>query len=110
MSRRGLARFAAKRDANEKYIVDALKAQGFSVARLSGKGIPDLLVSRRTVDPFGKPCGWVRLVEIKNPKGKNQRTADQVKFDESWQGPPVIILRSVDDALRFMVLACEVER
>lgn len=102
MSRRGLARFAAKRDANEAPIVDALKAQGFSVARISGKGIPDLLVSKRP--------SFVRLVEIKNPKGKNRQTEDQAKFHESWQGPPIVTLRSVDDALRFMVLACEVER
>lgn len=102
MSRRGLARFAAKRDANEPAIVQALEAQGFHVARVSGKGFPDLVVS--------KGGGFLRLVEIKNPKGKNRETDDQRKFREAYQGPAVVTLRSVDDALKFMLLAMEGDR
>lgn len=107
MSRRGarLYHTAGNRDRNEGPIIQALKAQGFSVAQVRGRGVPDLLVSRRTVDAFGKPCGWVRLVEIKQPKGTP--TPAQTTFRETWQGPPIITLRSVDDALRFMVLAVE---
>jgi Holliday junction resolvase len=99
MSRRGLARHAAKRDANEPLIVQALEAQGFHVARISGKGIPDLLVSKRG--------GFLRLAEVKNPLGRNRETSDQAKFRGAYQGPPIITLRTVDDALRFMVLAME---
>ena len=94
-----------RRDACEPAIVDALRAQGFHVTRISGAGVPDLLVSRRTVDAFGKPCGWVRLVEVKMPKGRYR--AAQLAFQEAWQGPRIVTLRSVEDAMRFQVLACE---
>lgn len=97
MSRRGLARHAAKRDANEPEIVQALEAQGFSVTRISGKGVPDLVV--------GKGPTFLRLVEIKAPKGIY--TTAQNEWRARWNGPEPVTLRSVDDALRFMLLASE---
>jgi Holliday junction resolvase len=94
-----------RRDGNEIPIVRALEAQGFHVTRISGAGVPDLLVSKRVVDAFGKPYGWVRLVEVKMPKGRFKPA--QIAFREAWQGPAIVTLRSVEDALRFQLLAME---
>ena len=96
MSRRGCARIDARRDANEPAIVEALQAQGFTVDRISGKGIPDLLVSK---------AGRLWLCEVKMPKGTFKPA--QTAWRERWRGPEPITLRSVDDALRFCLLACE---
>jgi Holliday junction resolvase len=77
--------------------VQALEAQGFQVTRISGAGVPDLLVSKRPT--------FLRLVEVKMPKGRFRPA--QLAFKANWRGPAIITLRSVDDALRFMVLAME---
>lgn len=90
MSRRGIARHNARRDENERIIVEALQARGFHVDRVSGAGIPDLLVSRH---------GSMWLIEIKRPKGKY--TAKQIQWRSQFQGPPPRVLRTVEDALRF---------
>lgn len=79
MSARGRA---AKRDANEKPIVAALRAAGAQVTIVSGEGAPDLLVRFRAV---------LWGFEVKSEKGK--RTAAQ----EQSQWP---IVRSIDDALK----------
>lgn len=71
-----------KRDANEKPIVDALRAVGAHVTRISGEGAPDLLVSFQ---------GDLWAFEVKSAKGK--RTEAQT--ETQW---PVI--RSVEDGLR----------
>jgi hypothetical protein len=91
VSRRGLARLNAKRDANERAIIQTLEARGYSVAQVSGKGVPDLLVGR------GGRQVW--LVEAKAQKGT--LTPAQVKWREKWTGPPPITLRSVEDAIAF---------
>lgn len=95
MSRRG-PQFA-RRDQNEPAIIEALEAQGFSVATIAMCGGGDLLV--------GKGKHFLRLVEVKSKDGKP--TPRQIKFRETWSGPPPITIRSVEDALRFMVLAME---
>lgn len=87
----------AKRDANEPDIIQVLEAQGFSVARINGAGVPDLVV--------GKGPTFCRLVEIKQPKGTFK--PKQITFRDSWRGPAIVTLRSVEDALKFMVLAME---
>lgn len=86
-----------RRDANEKLIVDALRAQGFHVTRISGAGVPDLLVA--------KAGGFLRLAEVKTLKGRFKPA--QLAFAESWPGPPIITLRTVEDALKFQLLAME---
>lgn len=48
-----------KRDANEPEIVKALRKAGAMVWRLSGPGLPDLLVSHR---------GRWMVIEVKRPK------------------------------------------
>lgn len=83
MRRRG------KVDGNQKEIVEALRAVGWRVLSLAdiGKGCPDLLIAR----------GYdVRLVEVKQPKGK--LTVDQQAFivRDGW---PVSIVRTVEEAL-----------
>ncbi len=86
----------ARRDANEPTIVQALEAMGFSVTRISGAGVPDLVVGKGA---------WMRLVEIKAAKGTY--TPAQKRWREQWRGPAPITLRSIADAQRFMVLAME---
>lgn len=78
MSARGRA---ARRDANEPEIVRALQAVGCDVWRVSGPGLPDLLVRR---------AGRLYAFEVKT--GRGRRTAAQEQSD--WP-----ILRSVNDAL-----------
>ncbi len=84
MSRRGLARHAAKRDGNEGAIVEGLRhLRGVRLLRLSGKGVPDLAV-------YYPARGWV-LAEVKGTHGRLTKNQD-------W-GPEVAIWRTLDDAL-----------
>ncbi len=95
-----LRRYNPRRDGNEPAIVRALQARGFSVVRVSGSGVPDLLVGyRNAVDSFGNPEPRMWLVEVKQPKGRMKPA--QIKFRESWTGPPPITIRSVEEALLF---------
>jgi len=75
----------AKRDANEKAIVDDLIAIGCSVVRLD-KPL-DLLVGYRGVN-------W--LLEVKTEKGK--LTPDQEEFIPEWRGQ-VAIVRTSEQAI-----------
>jgi len=90
MSRRGLARLNPKRDANEVAIVDVLEKRGYCVTRVSGKGVPDLVVGK------GAFMTWV---EVKAEKGTY--TPAQIVWRSRWRGPSPITLRSVSDALVF---------
>jgi len=84
---------AARTDANQTSIVQALRKAGCTVQSLAtiGKGCPDLLVA----DNDG--THWV--MEVKGPKGK--LTADQVLWIEHWRGV-VHIVRTADDALQLV--------
>lgn len=75
-----LSRKNPRRDANEKGIVEALEAVGARVWRISGKGLPDLLVRYR---------GRYEAAEVKTAKGKE--TVHQGAFP---------IWRTVDEALQ----------
>lgn len=92
-----------KRDANEKPIVDALRALGAVVERLNGDGVPDLLVGHR---------GRTFLIEVKNPeskggaesggrrtKGRGKLQPAQVTWFAAWPGAPVIEVVNVDEAI-----------
>lgn len=85
-----LHRFDAKRDGNEKDIVDVLEARGYVVDRVSSAGFPDLVVSKG---------GAAWFVEVKRPKGTY--TPAQVRWRLKWRGPAPYTLRSVEDALAF---------
>jgi Holliday junction resolvase len=90
MAWRGNARLNARRDQNERIIIEALEARGYSVSQINGKGIPDLLVSKR---------GQMWLVEVKQLKGKYNEA--QVQWRSRFQGPTPHCLRTVDEAMRF---------
>lgn len=85
-----LHRRAAKRDANERAIIDALIGAGATVQQLSAKGVPDLLVGY---------CGVNFLLEIKMLKGK--LTKDESEWHERWEGQ-VFVVDSVEKALAIL--------
>lgn len=91
-----IRRLAAKRDDNERPIIEALKLAGCSIQQLSVKGCPDLLVG--FVDPFsGEPTNL--LMEIKGDKGK--LTTDEAEWIQDWRGQ-VFIVHSVEEALEIV--------
>lgn len=91
-----MIRRIARRDANEKAIVDGLRAAKFHVERLSAKGLPDLLVG-----------DWLRrrwvLLEVKNPNGRGRHAGAteeaQERFFEETEGLPRARVESLSDAL-----------
>ena len=90
-------RRAAKVDANQTEIVNALRQVGASVQSLAstGKGCPDLLVGFRGVN-------W--LLEIKDGRkvrSARKLTKDQVVWHQTWRGK-VYIVESVDQALNLL--------
>jgi Holliday junction resolvase len=92
-----IVRRAAKVDANQTEIVNALRQVGASVQSLAstGKGCPDLLVGFRGVN-------W--LLEIKDGqkvRSARKLTEDQVVWHQTWRGK-VYIVESVDQALNLL--------
>jgi len=85
-----MRQYGAKRDENELEIVNALRAAGASVAHLSSKGIPDLLVSFRNK---------LFLMEVKMIGKK--LTPEQVKFHQNWKGE-IHIVRTVNEAIEIL--------
>ena len=82
-------RRAAKRDTNERRIVEALRmVPGVTVVQISAAGVPDLLVGFRD-QSF--------LLEVKAAKGK--LTDPEQAFFDTWTGHAVIV-RCLDDALK----------
>lgn len=81
-------RRAARRDANEAQIVEALEYAGATVARLNEKDIPYLLVGFRGDD---------YLLEVKD--GYNKLSPGQKAFHAHWRGKTIAVVRSVEDAL-----------
>lgn len=86
---------AAKIDANQPEIVEALRKCGVSVQSLAsiGNGCPDLVAAddERT---------W--LIEVKGPKG--ELTEHQIEWFANWRGT-VHIVRTVDDVLKLVGVA-----
>ena len=88
-------RRAAKVDANQTEIVQALRQIGAVVQSLAavGNGCPDLLVGYRN---------RLFLLEIKDgkkPPSAQKLTPDQVEWHRVWAGH-VVVVNSVDGALR----------
>lgn len=77
----------ARRDTIESQIVDALRACGVYVRRISQKGVPDLLLWREDM-----PKGCVMLMEVKSPHGR--LTAAQSGFQA-----PYALVRDTNEAL-----------
>ena len=89
-------RLAARRDENEKVIVEALRACGATVYLIDTPC--DALVGFR---------GKTLLMEFKNPKtgyGKKGFNEAQKHFAENWKGGPFCLVDSVDSALRMLNL------
>lgn len=102
-----MKRYAARRDKNEREIIDALKAAGADVQQLDPPA-PDLLVSFRDV---------LYLVEVKDTdaglatrsphRGKGNvlegpmaaLTAPQVEWWMHWRGKAPVIVHTADEAL-----------
>lgn len=87
-------RRAAKVDANQTEIVEALRKIGASVQPLHavGQGCPDLLVGWR---------GIVSLLEVKDgskPPSARKLTEDQVKWHAEWRGQ-VAVVENVEQAI-----------
>lgn len=81
-----------KQDRNAVEIVSALRAVGatarFVEFQHGQAGCPDILVGWK---------GQTYLMELKVRKG---RLSDaQKKFHAEWQGPPILVIRSVSEAL-----------
>lgn len=80
---------AAKIDANQNEIVNALRKAGCTVQILSsvGKGCPDILVA--------SPTGYLVLMEIKDgnkPPSARKLTPDQVEWHSKWNSEIYIVL------------------
>ena len=93
-------RRAAKIDANQTQVVEALRAAGATVQSLAavGQGVPDLLVGFQ---------GKTLLMEVKDgrkPPSQRQLTEDQLKWHGVWRGGPVAIVDGPDAALRMLGL------
>lgn len=78
-------RRAARRDSTEPEIVQMFEAHGWTVVRLSQKGVPDLAVTK------GRLTLWV---ECKSKRGS------LTEAQKAWKGPPPVIVRSAEDADR----------
>ncbi len=91
-------RRAAKRDANEWAIVDALRAVGATVLRLNDSDCPDLLVGFHGVN---------FLMETKRPPGKRGGTSadgqhlseGQAAWHAAWGGLRPVVVRTPGEAL-----------
>lgn len=80
-------RHGAKRDSNEAEIVEFLRKHGCTVDRISGTGVPDLLVGYH-----GKNI----LMEVKMPGKK--LTPAQEKWHSEWRGQKAVV-ENVADAI-----------
>lgn len=90
-------RRAAKIDANQNQVVDALRRLGYSVLHLHtiGKGCPDILVGK---------SGKNYLFEIKDPekpRSSRKLTEDEEEFRSKWRGQ-VHTIHTWEEAMRIM--------
>ena len=93
-----MRRRAARVDANQTQIVEALRKCGATVQPLHtvGAGVPDLLVGYR---------GRTALVEVKDgarPPSERRLTADQQTWHGQWQGGTLAVVCDVESALRVL--------
>ena len=89
-------RHAARRDANDAPITEALRKAGFTVYDYAQVGqVPDKLITRLL--PDGTP--WVCWVEIKMPKGK-LREAQEAFRDTFEPRGEFYVARDPQDAVK----------
>ena len=94
---------AAKADANQGEIVQALRQMGATVQHLHtvGKGCPDLLVGWHGVNLF------LEIKDGNKPPSKRKLTPDEQAWHATWRGQ-VAIVESVEDAVRLLNSVTEV--
>lgn len=94
-------RRAAKVDANQPRIVEALRDAGCSVQTLHGvgDGVPDLLVGRWMPEWGGVNFLLEVKADAKAKKRKGSTAEAQEKWRREWRGPTVAVVTSVDEAL-----------
>ena len=86
-------RRAARRDANERRVIDALRACGAYVKQINDEGLADLLVFYR---------GHTLILEVKDgdkPPSARALTPAEQKFHDEWPGQNLYIVTSEHDAL-----------
>ena len=86
---------AARVDANQPEIVEALRKAGASVECLHavGKGVPDLLVGYR---------GSTVLMEVKDgskPPSERKLRQNQQEWHTRWKGAKPFVVESIEQAL-----------
>lgn len=91
-------RRAARIDANQPAIVDALRRLGCSVQVLSavGGGCCDLAVGIRGINLF------VEIKDGSRPPAERQLTPDQMIWHRDWRGQKMVV-ESVDQAIERIV-------
>lgn len=96
-------RYGRKRDANERQIIEALRAHGYYVQQLDGTGVPDLLVLAGSK---------LYLLEVKDPStkdgkahrrsgapGMSELTDAQARWWTAWGNPKPSIVHNEAEAL-----------
>lgn len=86
-------RRASRRDANERRVIDALRACGAYVKQINDEGLADLLVFYR---------GHTLILEVKDgdkPPSARALTPAEQKFHDEWPGTNLYIVTSEHDAL-----------
>jgi hypothetical protein len=86
-------RRAARRDANERRVIDALRACGAYVKQINDEGLADLLVFYR---------GHTLILEVKDgdkPPSARALTPAEQKFHDEWPGQNLFIVTSEHEAL-----------
>ena len=89
-------RRAARRDANETEIIQAMREAGAYVKAINDEGLFDLLVSH---------CGKTLLIEVKDgakPPSARRLTDAEAKFHNEWPGSDLYIVNSVEEALALL--------
>lgn len=91
-------RRAAKIDANQPEIVEALRAIGCSVQSMAaiGCGCPDILVGVKAAR--GPICLVMEIKDGSKPPSRQQLTQDERDWFDNWRGQKIVV-RSVDEAL-----------
>ena len=92
-------RRAARRDDNEKQIIDALRRCGAYVKSINNDGTFDLLVAYRN---------RTLLLEVKDgskPPSARKLTDAEQKFHDEWPNDNLHIVTCVDDALALLLAA-----
>jgi len=91
-------RRAAKIDANQTQVVEALRAAGATVQSLAavGQGVPDLLVG------FQSKTLLMEVKDGRKPPSARQLTDQQLTWHGAWRGGPVVIVDGPDAALRML--------